>query len=148
MRTSRKFPPFPSAETHHQHLTLQRRRTGRFKHHTERHRKHQKGNMPHLQPQWTTDHHRSQQTDHQFLRRHFQPEQKHPPTLHKALHHTTIRPPRHPRTSHHKGHTRRHQQDCHPFHPTKHLSAKPLHQKKSTRRMRIPVHSTLRTTHN
>ena len=61
----------PTAETQHQHRTLQRRRTGRFKHHTERHRKHQKRNMPHLQSQWTTNHHRSQQTDHQFQRRHF-----------------------------------------------------------------------------
>ena len=74
----------PSAETQHQHRTLQRRRTGHFKHHTERHRKHQKRNMPHLQSQWTTDYHRSQQTDHQFLRRHFQPKQKHLPALHKA----------------------------------------------------------------
>ena len=92
MRASRKFPPFPTAESQHQHRTLQRRRIGHFKHHTERHRKHQKRNISHLQSQWTTYHHRSQQADHQFLRRHFQPEQKH---------HTTIRPPRehHPPTA-------------------------------------------------
>ena len=45
--------------------------SGKNVHHTERHRKHQKRNMPHLQSHWTTDHHRSQQADHQFLRRHF-----------------------------------------------------------------------------
>ena len=43
---------------------------------TERHRKLQKRNMPHLQSQRTTYHHRSQQTYHQFLRRHFQPKQE------------------------------------------------------------------------
>ena len=40
-----------------------------------------KGNMPHLQSQRTTYHHRSQQTDHQFLRRHFQPKQEQLPAL-------------------------------------------------------------------
>ena len=81
MRASGKFPPFPTARTQHQHWTLQRRRTGHFKHHTERHRKLQKRNMPHLQSQRTTYHHRSQQTDHQFLRRHFQPKQEQLPAL-------------------------------------------------------------------
>ena len=76
MRASGKFPPFPTARTQHQHWTLQRRRTGHFKHHTERNRKLQKRNMPHLQSQRTTYHHRSQQTYHQFLRRHFQPKQE------------------------------------------------------------------------
>ena len=54
---------------------------GLVKHHTERHRKLQKRNMPHLQSQRTTYHHRSQQTDHQFLRRHFQPKQEQLPAL-------------------------------------------------------------------
>ena len=43
-----KFPPFPTAEPQHQHWTLQRQWTGHFKHHTKRHRKHQKRNMLHL----------------------------------------------------------------------------------------------------
>ena len=58
-----------------QNWTIPRRRTGHFKHYTKRYRKHQKGNMPHLQSQWATDHHRSQRKDHRLLRSHFQPEQ-------------------------------------------------------------------------
>ena len=50
-----------------QNRNLPRRRIGHFKHHTERYRKHQKGNMPHLQSQWATDHHRSQRKDHRLL---------------------------------------------------------------------------------
>ena len=44
----RKFPPFPTAKPQHQHRILPRRRTGHFQRHTERYRKHQKGNTPHL----------------------------------------------------------------------------------------------------
>ena len=47
-----------------QNRTIPRQWTGHFKHHTKRYRKHQKGNMPHLQSQWATDHHRSQRKDH------------------------------------------------------------------------------------
>ena len=69
------------------------------------------GNLPNLQPQRATYHHRSKQKDHQLPRRHFQPKQQHLPTLHKAQHHTTVRTPREQSsTDHHKEHTCRHQQ--------------------------------------
>ena len=133
-----------------QNRTIPRRRTGHFKHHTKRYRKHQKGNMLHLQSQWVTDHHRSQRKDHRLLRSHFQPEQKHLPALHKASHHTKIRPPREkPPTDHHKEHTRRHQRKTViPF--IRQSILRPSHPSisKSTRQMRIPVYSTLRTTYN
>ena len=51
-----------------QNQTLPRQRIGHFKHHTERERKHQKGNMLHLQSQWATDHHRSQRKTIGFLK--------------------------------------------------------------------------------
>ena len=77
---------------------LPRRRIGHFKHHTERYRKHQKGNMPHLQSQWATDHHRSQQKDH-FLevtfnlnKSTYQPFTK-PNTTLKYVHHERNHPP-------------------------------------------------------
>ena len=147
MRASRKFPSFPTAKNQHQHRTWQRRQTGHFKHHTERHSKKQKRNMLHLQSQWTTYHHRSQQTDHQFLRRHFQPEQKHLPAFHKVLHNTTIRPPREqPPTNHHKEHAPRHQQKTViPFIRQSILRPSRSSISKSIRLLRVPVHSTLRT---
>ena len=74
-------------------------------------RKHKEGNLPNLQPQRATYHHRSKQKDHQLPRRHFQPKQQHLPTLHKAQHHTTVRTLREQSsTDHHKEHTCRHQQ--------------------------------------
>ena len=81
-----------------QNRNLPRRRIGHFKHHTERYRKHQKGNMPHLQSQWATDHHRSQRKDH-FLevtfnlnKSTYQPFTK-PNTTLKYVHHERNHPP-------------------------------------------------------
>ena len=58
MRASRKFLPFPTAKPQHHYQTSRGQQTGHFKRHTERYRKHQKGNMLY--------HHQSQQTDHQL----------------------------------------------------------------------------------
>ena len=84
VRSSRKFPSFTATRPQHQRRTLQRRRTSHHQHHAERHRKHKEGNLPYLQPQRTTYHHRSKQKDYQLPRRHFQPKQQHLPALHKA----------------------------------------------------------------
>ena len=81
---SRKFPSFTATRPQHQRRTLQRRRTSHHQHHAERHRKHKEGNLPYLQPQRTTYHHRSKQKDYQLPRRHFQPKQQHLSALHKA----------------------------------------------------------------
>ena len=59
VRSSRKFPSFTATRPQHQRRTLQRRRTSHHQHHAERHRKHKEGNLPYLQPQRTTYHHRS-----------------------------------------------------------------------------------------
>ena len=114
-----------------QNPNLPRRRIGHFKHHTERYRKHQKGNMPHLQSQWATDHHRSQRKDH-FLEVTF--------NLNKSTYqpftkpNTTLKYVRHERN--HPPTTTKNipagiNENCHPFHPTKDSSTKPpLHIKK------------------
>ena len=138
--------PLPTTETQHQHRTLQIRRTGHFKHHTKRHRKHQKEiccifNHNGLRITIEANKQTINFLDVTFNLNEntYQPFTKPNTTLQYV----------HRGSNHHKEHTRRHQQKTViPFIWQSILQPSRSSIQKSTRRMRIPVHSTLRTTHD